>query len=144
MRKLIVLFISIFLFHSSFAQVVKVSGSVNDPNENKPVKNAVIALLLPKDSILYKFTRTNAVGKFTLKNVAAGKYILMTTHPYFADLLDNIEVKNDEELPPLSLISKSKLLQEIIVKSGSGFRIKGDTTISVSYTHLTLPTNREV
>jgi hypothetical protein len=129
MRKLIVLVISIFIFHSSFAQVAKISGSVNDANENKPVKNAVIAILLPKDSILYKFTRTNAAGKFTLKDVAKGKYILMTTHPYFADLLDTIEVKNDEELPSLSLISKSKLLQEIIIKSGAGFRIKGDTTV---------------
>jgi hypothetical protein len=53
----------------------------------------------------------------------------MTTHPYFADLLDNVEIENDEELEQLHLISKSKLLQEVIVKSGSGFRIKGDTTV---------------
>ena len=33
------------------------------------------------------------------------------------------------ELPELNLISKAKLLQEVIVKSGSGFRIKGDTTV---------------
>ncbi|MEO8860363.1 MAG: TonB dependent receptor [Ginsengibacter sp.] len=129
MKKLSTIFIAIFLFSSCFAQFSKVSGSVNDPNENKPVQNAVISLLTPKDSILYKFTRTNAAGKFTLNNVLPGKYILMTTHPYFADLLDNIEVKNTLELPQLSLISKTKLLQEVIVKSGEGFRIKGDTTI---------------
>jgi len=129
MKKLITLIAGIFLSITLFSQSVKISGAVNDPNESKPVKNAVIALLTPKDSILYKFTRTDAAGKFILKDVRPGKYILMTTHPYFADLLDNIEVKNDEELGQLHLISKSKLLQEIIVKSGSGFRIKGDTTV---------------
>ena len=46
----------------------------------------MIALLTPKDSILYKFTRTDAAGKFILKDVKPGNYILMTTHPYFADL----------------------------------------------------------
>ncbi|MDQ6902807.1 MAG: TonB-dependent receptor family protein [Bacteroidota bacterium] len=129
MKKLSILFIAVILFNSSFAQLAKVTGSVHDPNEDKPVQNAVISLLTPKDSILYKFTRTNAAGKFTLNNVQPGKYILMTTHPYFADLLDNIDVKNTMEIPELSLISKTKLLQEVIVKTGEGFRIKGDTTI---------------
>src|SRR5450631_1124021 len=129
MKKLITLIAGIFLSITLFAQSVKISGSVDDPNESKPVKNAVIALLTPKDSILYKFTRTDAAGNFTLKDIKPGKYILMTTHPYFADLLDDIEIKNDIELPLISLISKSKLLQEVIVKSGTGFRIKGDTTV---------------
>jgi hypothetical protein len=129
MQKLITLIAGIFLSITLFSQSVKISGAVNDPNESKPVKNAVIALLTPKDSILYKFTRTDAAGNFTLKDIKPGKYILMTTHPFFADLLDDIEIKNDTELPLISLISKSKLLQEVIVKSGTGFRIKGDTTV---------------
>ncbi|HSQ45223.1 MAG TPA: TonB-dependent receptor, partial [Ginsengibacter sp.] len=129
MKKLTIIIAGLFLYLTTFSQLAKVSGSVNDPNENKPVKNAVIALLTPKDSFLYKFTRSDAAGRFTLKNVKPGKYILMTTHPYFADLLDNIDIKNDEELAQLNLISKSKLLQEVIIKSGSGFRIKGDTTV---------------
>lgn len=129
MKKLITFISGIFLVFTSFAQSAKITGAVDDPNENKPVQNAVIALLTPKDSILYKFTRTDATGKYVLKNVKPGKYILMTTHPYFADLLDNVEINNDEELAQIHLISKSKLLQEVIVKSGTGFRIKGDTTI---------------
>ncbi|HEV2831609.1 MAG TPA: outer membrane beta-barrel family protein [Hanamia sp.] len=129
MKKLTALIFSSALFFSSSAQSVKLTGSVNDPNESKPIPNAVIALLTPTDSILYKFTCTDAAGKFIIKDVHPGKYILMTTHPYFADLLDAVEIKNDTELPLLSLTSKSKLLQEVIIKSGSGFRIKGDTTV---------------
>ncbi|MGH2562896.1 MAG: outer membrane beta-barrel protein, partial [Ginsengibacter sp.] len=35
----------------------------------------------------------------------------------------------DEQLAQLHLISKAKLLQEVVIKTGNGFRIKGDTTI---------------
>lgn len=130
MRKLFTLLTGIFIVSaSSIAQTATISGSVLDPNEKKPVQNAVIALLTPKDSILYKFTRTNTQGKYTIKDVMSGDYILMTTHPYFADLLDNVVIKNDLEIPELALISKAKLLQEVIIKTGSPIKIKGDTTV---------------
>ena len=129
MKKLITFAAGIFLSLTTFSQSAKISGTVINVDENTPVKNAVVALLTPKDSILYKFTRTDAAGKFILKDLKAGGYIVMTTHPYFADLLDNVDINKDEDLGELHLISKSKLLQEVIVKSGSGFRIKGDTTV---------------
>lgn len=129
MRKLIIFLAGTILSLNSFAQLANVSGSVKDRNESKPIQNAVIALLTPTDSILYKFTRTDAGGKFMLKNVKPGKYILMTTQPYFADMLDNIDVEKNIQLPPINLLSKSELLQEVIVKSGTPYRIKGDTTV---------------
>jgi hypothetical protein len=129
MKIIVFLFINIFFACSSFAQSFTITGSVIDQDQNIPVSNAVIALLTPKDSILYRFTRTDAKGKFIFGNVFPGKYILMTTHPHFADLLDDIEIIKGADLPIIGLISKSKLLQEVIIKSGSGFRIKGDTTI---------------
>src|SRR6185312_11234553 len=101
----------------------------HDANEDKPVKNAVVSLLTPKDSILYSFTRTDTSGRYTLKNVEPGNYILMTSQPYYADLLTNIEVKNDKKLPLTKLISKAELLQEVIIKTGTPMRIKGDTTV---------------
>ncbi|MEO6290331.1 MAG: TonB dependent receptor [Ginsengibacter sp.] len=130
MKFIYIFFISNFaLSFTSYAQLAKISGSVNEANENKPVKNAVIALLTPPDSILYKFTRSDAEGKYIFKDVKPGNYILMTTHPYYADVLEDIEVKGDAEFPPYTLISKAKLLQEVIVKTGSPIKIKGDTTI---------------
>ncbi len=129
MSKLIALITSILLGISSFAQTANITGAVMDPNEKKAVQNAVVALLTPKDSILYKFTRSNAEGKYILKDVKPGEYILMTTHPYFADLLDNVVIKNDMEIPELALISKAKLMQEVIIKTGSPIKIRGDTTV---------------
>ncbi len=115
---------------SAFSQTITLTGNINDNTEKKPVKNAVIALLTPKDSILYKFTRSDANGNFTLQNVKPGNYIIMTTHPYYADYLDN-RIINDTEtkLGTIGVISKSKLLQEVIIKTGSAIKIKGDTTI---------------
>jgi len=129
MKKIILLLTGFFATLTSIAQLSKVTGIVSNADEKKPVQNAVVALLTPKDSVLYKFTRTDASGKFAFNDVKQGSYILMTTHPYFADLLDNVQITNDTQLPGINLLSKAKLLQEVIIKSGSGFRIKGDTTV---------------
>lgn len=130
MKKFAALFLLAFLFSiSCSAQTATVSGKVKDADEDKPIGNAVVALFTPKDSILYSFTRTDTAGNYLLKNVTPGKYILMTSHPYHADLLEDIQVNNDTKLPVTSLVSKSKLLQEVIVKSGAPFHIKGDTTV---------------
>lgn len=131
MIRLTALFAALLLLSASaFSQNLTLSGNVKDGTEKKAIKNAVVALLTVKDSVLYRFTRTTADGSFTLKNVKPGNYILMTTHPYYADLIDNIEAKDaTTDLGTLSVTSKSKLLQEVIVKSGNPIRIKGDTTI---------------
>ena len=122
--------ILIFLISSqSFSQNLNISGVVKEPIEQKAVYNAVIALINSGDSILYSFTRSDKDGNFALKNVPAGKYILMVTQPYYADRVEDIDVIKDMELPAITLISKGALLQEVIIKSGSPLRVKGDTTI---------------
>lgn len=129
MKNLSVLIVSIFLCQSSFSQGVKISGQVKDGNENKPVNNAIIALLTPKDSILYSFTRTDAAGNYVLNDVPKGKYILMISQPRYADLLTDITVQKSTELPLTDLVSKAELLQAVIVKTGSPLKIRGDTTV---------------
>lgn len=52
----------------------------------------------------------------------------MTSQPWFGDLLDNIDVEGNTELPIIYLLSKAALLQEVIISTGP-MRIKGDTTI---------------
>ncbi len=131
MPKLSVLLIVILFFtFKAQSQTVSVSGSVKDTIENKGVQNAVIALLSAKDSVLYKFTRSDASGKYSFKNIKPGNYVVMTTHPFFADIIFTVDVKEPETvIPYIALTSKSKLLAEVIVKSGSPIKIKGDTTV---------------
>lgn len=124
----VLLLATVFSFRS-YSQT-HISGSVADTSQKKSIVNAVIALLTPGDSVLYRFTRTDANGKYSFSNVKEGNYILMTTHPYFADYLDNIEAKGASlNIPPIAVTSKSKLLQEVIVKSGKPIQVRGDTTI---------------
>ena len=124
-------FLGIALFFSipAYSQSTSITGSVSDTSQKKGIQNAVVALLTPGDSVLYKFTRTDANGNYSFKNVKESDYILMTTHPYFADFLDNISVKGNTIAIPIALTSKSKLLAEVIVRSGNPIRVKGDTTI---------------
>ena len=123
------LIVFLFFFLSANAQTVIVTGVVKDTIQNKGVQNAVIALLTTKDSILYKFTRSDVNGSYSFKNIKPGNYIIMATHPYFANVVDNIEIPGAMTIPAIALTSKSKLLAEVIVKSGNPIRIKGDTTI---------------
>lgn len=116
------------LSFSVFAQKANVSGVLTDGNEKTPVYNSVVALLTPKDSILYSFTRTDKKGNFDLKNVKAGNYIVMTSHRQYADYLEDITVSETaKNLGTIALVSKINALKEIIIKAGS-IRIKGDTT----------------
>ncbi|MEO7978838.1 TonB-dependent receptor [Flavobacterium sp.] len=129
MPKITVAIAIFFLFSfSSFSQKTNLSGILTDESEKTPIYNSVVALLTPKDSILYKFTRSDKEGKFNIKNIKAGNYILMTTHSQYADYLDSILLEEGEKnIGTIALISKMKLLKEIIIKTGS-IRVKGDTT----------------
>jgi hypothetical protein len=55
--------------------------------------------------------------------------VVLVTFPRFADYADEIEVTGNEvDMGRLALTLKSTLLKEVIVRSGSAIRIKGDTT----------------
>jgi hypothetical protein len=119
-----------FLLAGFITTAQNITGSVTDTTDKKQVSNVVIAILKPVDSTLIKFTRTDKEGKFALKNVPEGKYILMMTHPAYADLLDDITLTDKGlELNNLAILPKIKLMQDLIIKSGGSMRIHGDTTI---------------
>lgn len=119
----------LFLFSFSvFSQKSNITGVLTDGTEKTPVYNSVISLLTPKDSILYRFTRSDKKGNFNLNNVKAGNYIMMTSHSHYADYLEDITVnETDKNLGSIALLSKINALREVIIKTGS-IRIKGDTT----------------
>lgn len=131
MPKSIALFICcLFVCLCVNAQQNNVSGTIKDTTSGTLVKNAVVALLSPKDSVLVSFTRTKDNGSYNLPNIPAGKYVLMVMHPTFADYVEDIEIKDaDTRLSLVAVTPKSKLLEAVIVKSGGSMRIKGDTTV---------------
>lgn len=129
MKKICIL---ISLSVSSFvlkAQEIIISGTIKNSEDSTAIQYAVFSLVRASDSVLYKFTRTNANGQFTIKHVEPGNYLMIASHPKYADLVDEINVKSDMSVSDMLLTPKSKLLKEIIINTGAPIRIKGDTTI---------------
>jgi hypothetical protein len=132
MRKQVLLALGLaFITQLALAQTSSLKGSVVDNTENKNLQNTVISLMRAKDSVLVKFTRADRAGNFSISNIKEGEYIVMITHPYLGDYFDKTEIKPNvvNDLGKINMIPKSKLLAEVIIKSGSPIRIKGDTTV---------------
>jgi hypothetical protein len=129
-RILFILSTAILSTTFSFAQKIKITGKIQDDAGKMPIKNAVVMILSEKDSILQSFTRTNEKGEYMISIERLGNKILMITNPLYADYVDNIILnENSKTLNTVKLTNKSKLLQEIIIKTGGSIKIKGDTTI---------------
>jgi hypothetical protein len=123
-----------FLFALSLSvqsQDAALKGTVIDTSEKRNLSNSVIAVLRPADSVLVAFTRSDKAGHFTFQKLSSGKFIVMVTHPAYADYFDRVEVTNGApaDLGTISLTLRSQLLQEVVVQHKLGaIRIKGDTT----------------
>lgn len=130
LKKTSLLLLLSFCFHLAFSQTSNISGKVRDTTEQVAIKNAVVVLLDAKDSTFVDFARTKADGSFQLTKAKDGNYIFMVTHPIFADYVEDFShAGSSKNMGTVAMTPKSKLLQEVIVKSGSPIRIKGDTTI---------------
>jgi hypothetical protein len=118
-----------FITFSSFSQKSNLIGVVFN-EEKQPIQNSVIALLREKDSVLIGFDRSNNEGKFDIKNIKTGKYILMTSHNKYADYVDEVSIaEGQNDWGTVVLLNKSKLIEEVLIKSKTAsIRIKGDTT----------------
>ncbi len=124
------LFLLLTLF--SYSQSASVKGTVADSLENKNLQNSVISVLHTGDSVLVRFSRADANGNFSIAKLAPGQYIIMVTHPYMGDFFEPLEIKEPDQevtLKKIYLTPKSKLLEEVIVRTGTPIRIKGDTTV---------------
>jgi hypothetical protein len=130
MRKLILLaFVFFCISQICHAQLANVEGTVIDTLEKKKLSKAVVALLKTKDSVLYKFKRTNENGGFNLNNVAQGKYLIMVTYPGYADFYDTILINaSTKDFGNIYMISKIHLLEDVVVRQKiAAVRMKGDT-----------------
>lgn len=132
MNKLPLLLVLAILLHTfSYAQTTGIKGRLTDSLEKRSLNNAVIALLKTEDSTLVNFTRAAEDGHFQLSMPDTGKYILMVTHPFFADYFNDAVPAPGKitDAGIVNMLSKMKLLEEVVVTSGAPIRIKGDTTV---------------
>ncbi|WP_420149908.1 TonB-dependent receptor domain-containing protein [Spirosoma sp.] len=95
-----------------------------------PLAESTVMLLNPKDSSLVNFTRTNASGAFSLKNIKTGTYILKISFVGFIPYNQVIKPSGEPvmDLGALKMKPITKELFEVVVKTAKApLTIKGDT-----------------
>lgn len=131
MKKSLLLLCLLMMATYGFAQKASLKGQVSDTSSRQNLSNAVVAVLRAKDSVLYKYTRSNTKGLFTLNGLPAGKFILLVTYPKYADYVEQLTLTDSSDLSMdnIALTLKAKLLEEVVIKQKiSAIKIKGDTT----------------
>ena len=122
------LLVSLIFTGTLMAQKFSITGRVTDTLEKRQLTNAVVSVLKKSDTTLVKFTRTAKDGSFTIHDADTGKYLLLVTYPRFTDFMEPIVLKQNLNLGKISMTLKSKMLQEVVLKTVAAIRLKGDTT----------------
>ncbi len=123
----------IFIFCAAYfqSQTLSISGTVMDTTAKGPLPNALSMAIRLNDSTLIQYSRSDKNGIFKLEAIPIDTYIVVVSHPQFADQTF-IVVGSDKQkfldfgkivLPP-----KTNMLNEVVV---FGYRdkvyYKGDT-----------------
>jgi len=89
-----------FHFNFSFAQNKQafIHGLVYDTASKKGLAYATVSIVGIKDSTLISFTRADSSGKFVLKNISKGSYLLSASYVGFVPVWQDISVKDGESL----------------------------------------------
>ncbi len=132
MKHLIFLMATSLFVPVLFAQTT-VSGTLFDTINKQPLQHSSIVLLHAKDSVMYRFARSNGQGAFSFSKADTGTYILLITHPTYADYVDQLKVTGTNlDLGVVPMTLAANILQEVIVKQQvAAMRMRGDT---VEYT----------
>ena len=121
----------IALYSFSSAQTASVKGVIFDTINKQYVINTSVTLLRQKDSVLYKFTRSDSKGFFELNNVLPGNYLLLITHLNYQNYIEHLQLNSTSKIDigTVRMTLKTIILKEVIVRHQiSAIRIRGDTT----------------
>jgi hypothetical protein len=121
----------LFTTQCCWAQQAVVKGNVSDTLNRVQLSHSVVALLNAKDSILFKFTRSDEKGHFEFKKIPAGKYVLLISYPAFADYVEPLTLSDTSvvNFDKIMLTQRSRLLQEVVIQQKvAAIKMKGDTT----------------
>jgi hypothetical protein len=128
---LLLLFISISCI--SISQNISISGNLQDTIAKEPLNNAVIMALRLNDSLLVKYTRSNAEGVFNLSSLPIDTYQVVISHPKFADMVYFIfgEKQNlNYDFGKIIMQAKNVALEEITIYAFKDpIYYKGDTLV---------------
>ncbi|HSK12420.1 MAG TPA: carboxypeptidase regulatory-like domain-containing protein, partial [Phnomibacter sp.] len=101
---LLFLFLSVAAFAQSRSGTSSVKGSVYDGQDSTPLAGATIVLLLPDDSTAAAYATTDTTGKFELKNLKNGRYLLGISFMGYAEHADDIALTTPGQVLDLGKI----------------------------------------
>src|SRR5690606_1382600 len=96
-------------------QRLAVQGVVIDTVSDVGLAQASIVLMQARDSMLYRFARTDQGGNFQIDGLAPGEYLLMATYPEYADYVEQFTLDSTAgtiDFGNLGLVLRTKLLEE--------------------------------
>ncbi|MEJ7557851.1 MAG: TonB-dependent receptor [Pedobacter sp.] len=121
-----------FITSSLLAQTqFGLKGVAIDSASQTKLDQATISIITARDSILQTFVYADK-GRFEIKNIPPGNYLLMISYPEFADYVEHFTLDDKQPMKDfgtINMILRSKLLQEVIIKARmASIKMKGDTT----------------
>jgi hypothetical protein len=106
-----------------------IRGLIQDSVLSKNCPLVVVAILQP-DSTLVQFTRTKKDGSWSFHGIRPGNYLLLISHPSYADYVARLMIKADSvtDLGTLFLQPKSESLAAVVVTPRNPpVHMRGDT-----------------
>lgn len=125
-------FLAAFLLAANllFSQKTVLRGTVADSNA-APLPAATVALLHEKDSVMAAFAMTDDAGKFALRRVAPGQYLLQITYLGFRAHWQKVAVetgKTEQDLGQIAMNSDAAVLSSVeVLDEHSPMRVRMDT-----------------
>ena len=116
--KTIILIVFTLTAAAMFAQQTHIEGHLFDEDGN-PLVYATAVLLYPTDSTMAYYGITNAEGRFSIKKIRAGEYILQTAYMGFQSLYKtlNLPLENTNNLGALIMKPSMVGLSEVQVSA---------------------------
>lgn len=133
MQKFLLAVCIIFFSWSLKSQTLKISGNVQDTIAKAPLENAMGMVIRLNDSTLVKFGRADKNGIFKLEALPIDTYIVIISHPQFADqtyIVVGSDKQAEFDFGKIILPPKTNTLNEVTIFAyRDKVYYKGDTLI---------------
>jgi Outer membrane protein beta-barrel family len=129
MRSILLFLLSVLGGLTASAQRIHIQGHVTDTVSGLKLRDAVVLLANPKDSMLVQFCRTDENGYFKMeKEITPGKFSLFISLPGYVEYFELQELSEQPTNVNIALYPLSRLLKPVVVKGQiKAVSIHGDT-----------------
>ena len=103
------------LYAESLAKKCEISGVVKDSTSMEGLPFASLQLLALSDSSFVKGTMTDVDGKYLMKNVQTGEYLIMASYMGYTPVEKTLDVRIKKVICDISMLQKSISLSEFSI-----------------------------